>query len=178
MQTITELETDRLRLRQWQDRDHDPFALLNADARVMEFYPATLDRAASQAMVDRCQRLIAERGWGLWAVELKATQQFIGYVGLHIPGYELPFSPCVEVGWRLAYDHWGQGYATEAAKASLAFGFEQLKLATIVSFTAVQNTRSRAVMERLGMQQTGTFEHPSLPVNHPLRLHYLYQLRL
>jgi RimJ/RimL family protein N-acetyltransferase len=174
---LIEPETARLQLRQWRESDRFPFAQLNADPRVMEYFPATLDRASSDAMVDRCQALIAKQGWGFWAVELKEIGEFIGFVGLHRPTAELPFSPCVEVGWRLVYDYWGKGYATEAAKAALKVGFETLELVEIVSFTAVINQRSRAVMERLGMHEAAeTFEHPLVPVGHRLRQHCLYRL--
>jgi RimJ/RimL family protein N-acetyltransferase len=177
MTELIEFSTERLFLRQWRIADREPFAALNADQQVMEFFPAPLDRSASDAMVDRCQSLIAERGWGLWAVETRDTQDFIGFVGLHIPSADLPFSPCVEIGWRLAVQYWGQGFATEAAKGALRVGFELLGLSEIVSFTAVSNLRSRAVMERLGMQEAEeTFEHPSVPVNSPLRQHCLYRL--
>jgi RimJ/RimL family protein N-acetyltransferase len=174
---LIEFDTDRLSLRQWRDEDREPFARLNADLRVMEFFPSVLDRVASDAMVDRLQALIAERGWGLWAVETQTSKQFIGYVGLHIPKPDLPCSPCVEIGWRLAFEYWGKGYASEAAKGALKVGFEQLYLPEIVSFTATINHRSRAVMERLGMIQSAeTFEHPSIPVGHQLREHCLYRL--
>lgn len=143
----------------------------------MEFFPALLSRAESDAMADRCQSLIAERGWGFWAVESRNTGEFIGFVGLHTPAYELPFSPCVEVGWRLDAKHWGKGYATEAAGAAVRVGFEKLALSEIVSFASVTNVRSRAVMERLGMRDTGeTFEHPHVPVGSVLREHCLYQI--
>lgn len=177
MSKLIEPETERLQLRQWRPEDRAPFATLNADAQVMEFFPSTLDKATSDAMADRCQSLIAERGWGLWAVELKATGQFIGFVGLNIPAYELPFSPCVEIGWRLAKDFWGKGYATEAAKCALQVGFEQLELPEIVAFTTITNRRSRAVMERLGMELSPDyFDHPALAKDHPLLQHCLYRL--
>jgi RimJ/RimL family protein N-acetyltransferase len=185
MAELIEFETERLRLRQWIESDREPFARLNADPRVMEFLPSILDRAASDAMIvgvaspteNRIQTLIAERGWGLWAVESKQNQQFIGYVGLHIPTAELPFSPCVEVGWRLAFEYWGKGYATEAAQAALKVGFNRLELPEIVSFTTIDNHRSSAVMERLGMTRDAkTFEHPSIPVGYSLREHCLYRL--
>ncbi|AWH88937.1 GNAT family N-acetyltransferase [Limnobaculum parvum] len=172
-----ELDTQRLRLRQWQPKDRAPFAELNADPEVMKYFPTTLDRATSDAMADRCQSLIAERGWGLWAVELKSDGQFIGFVGLNIPTNELPFSPCVEISWRLANAFWGQGYATEAAKHVLQVGFEQLELPEIVAFTTIANQRSRAVMEKLGMTRTpDDFEHPALAEGHPLRKHCLYRI--
>lgn len=177
MAKLIEFETERLRLRQWLAADREPFAALNADPKVMAFFPAPLERADSDAMADRCQSLIAERGWGFWAAETKETNQFIGFVGLHIPIPELPFSPCVEVGWRLAYPYWGKGFATEAAKGALQVGFELLKLPEIVSFTTLLNLRSRAVMERLEMRETAEmFEHPHVPVGNPLRKHCLYRL--
>lgn len=128
-------------------------------------------------MVDRCESMIARNGWGFWAAELRGSGEFIGFVGLNDPTAPLPFAPCTEVGWRLAFEFWGRGLATEAAREALRFGFEQLGLEEIVSFTAVSNQRSRAVMERLGMSQSGTFEHPSVPAGSPLRLHWLYRLR-
>lgn len=172
-----ESATSRLLLRQWRPSDRAPFAALNADPRVMEFFPAPLTRVESDALADRCEAHIAERGWGVWAVERKATGEFIGFVGLHVPTAQLPFAPCTEVAWRLAFDHWGQGFATEAAREALRIGFEVLGLEEIVSFTAVSNRRSRAVMERLGMTESGRFEHPSVPVGSPLREHCLVRLR-
>ncbi|MDQ2693984.1 MAG: GNAT family N-acetyltransferase [Pseudomonadota bacterium] len=177
MAELIEFNTPRLRLHQWRATDRGPFAALNADPRVMEFFPATLDRAASDAMADRCQALIAVRGWGFWAVEIKDGGEFIGFVGLHDVPPELPFAPCVEIGWRLAFHQWGKGFASEAARGALRVGFEVLGLAQIVSFTSVRHCRSRAVMERLGMVETpGTFGHPLLPEGSPLRPHCLYRL--
>lgn len=177
MVDLAKLSTPRLLLRQWQPDDKEAFACLNADLRVMEFFPSCLDRAASDAMAERLQSLIADRGWGFWAVEIIGGAKFIGFVGLHIPTAELPFSPCVEIGWRLAFEHWGNGYATEAATAALQFGFESLNLPEIVSFTALQNNRSRSVMGKLNMRlDPNTFEHPSLPIGHALREHCLYRL--
>jgi RimJ/RimL family protein N-acetyltransferase len=177
MAELIELETERLWLRQWIESDREPFARLNADPRVMEFLPSILDRAASDAMVDLIQTKIIEKGWGFWAVESKQDQQFIGFVGLEIPKADLPFSPCVEIGWRLAFEYWGKGYATEAAKAALKFGFDRLELPEIVSFTTIDNHRSSAVMERLEMNRDAeTFEHSSLPPGHTLREHCLYRL--
>jgi RimJ/RimL family protein N-acetyltransferase len=174
---LVEPVTARLVLRQWRSSDRAPFAELNCDPRVMEFLPSRLTREESDAMADRFEALISERGWGFWAVESKTDGSFIGFVGLHVPAARLPFSPCTEVGWRLAFDHWGYGYATEAARAALRVGFETLGLDEIVSFTAVANRRSRAVMERLGMKQSGLFEHPGVPVGSPLREHCLYRAR-
>jgi RimJ/RimL family protein N-acetyltransferase len=143
----------------------------------MEFFPSLLTREESDTMADRCEALISERGWGFWAVEIRDGGSFIGFVGLHIPTAQLPFSPCTEVGWRLAFNYWGHGYATEAARAALRVGFESLGLEEVVSFTAVANRRSRAVMERLGMRESGVFEHPNVPVGNPLREHCLYRVR-
>lgn len=176
MVKLIEVETERLRLRQWRAADREPFAALNADAQVMEYFPATLSRAESDALAARCQAFIAERGWGLWAVETKKFE-FIGFVGLNIPNYELPFSPCVEVGWRLSRRYWGRGYATEAAREALRVGFERLGFEEIVSFTALANVRSRSVMQRIGMRDTGEiFNHPKIARHNPLCRHCLYRL--
>lgn len=172
-----ELRTERLWLRQWTEADHDAFAALNADPKVMEFFPAPLERTVSDELAKRSRSRIEERGWGLWAVETKRTGEFIGFVGLEEPAPELPCSPCVEIGWRLASSHWGQGLATEAARAALRVGFETVGLDGIVSFTSLGNLRSRAVMERLGMREdSSTFQHPRVPVGNPLREHCLYRL--
>lgn len=172
-----EITTERLRLRQWRPSDREPFAQLNADPIVMEFFPSTLTPEESNAVASRLQSQIAGQGWGLWAAEVVSSERFIGFIGLQVPSAPLPFAPCVEVGWRLAHEHWGKGYATEGARAALRVGFEQLKLEEIVSFTTVGNVRSRAVMERLHMRKSdATFEHPSVPEGNPLRTHCLYRL--
>ena len=171
-----EPQTRRLRLRQWIPADREPFAALDADPRVMQYFPATLTREESDAIPRRCQMLIEEGGWGFWAVEPKTTNEFIGFVGLHTPSAELPFYPCVEVGWRLAFRHWGKGYATEAAKAAVRVGFDLLGLKEVVAFTAAGNLRSRAVMERLAMRQSDAFEHPQVPRGSGLERHCLYRL--
>lgn len=173
---MAELNTPRLRLRQWKDIDYPVFARLNVDPDVMAYFPSVLDEDASNKLADRCRQLIEKNGWGLWAVELKGKNEFIGFVGLHEPIVELPFSPCVEVGWRLAKAYWGRGFATEAAKEVLNFGFMNLSLEEIVSFTTTSNKRSQAVMKRLGMDYNGAFDHPSLPKDSPLLKHYLYTL--
>src|SRR5690348_9808466 len=144
------IETDRLILRRWQSSDVEGFVRLNADSRVMEFFPATLSRAEAEALMSKIEKKIRQQGFGFWAAELKGTKNFIGFIGLNVPGYPLPFSPCVEIGWRLAFDYWGKGYAQEGARAALTFGFEKLRLEQIVSFTTVSNFRSRHVMERIG----------------------------
>ncbi|MGC1310272.1 MAG: GNAT family N-acetyltransferase [Phormidesmis sp.] len=177
MTKIYELETDRLRLRQWTEADKVPFAQLNADERVMKFFPRTLSRPESDALVERMQSEIAQRGWGWWAVEVKDQHRFIGFVGLNVPAADLPFNPCVETGWRLAFDAWGQGYATEAARTAVAFGFETLELAEIVAFTPLRNVRSQSVMRKLGMHRAEqTFMHPSVPDGSPVKEHCLYKL--
>ncbi len=174
-----DLRTERLLLRSWRDSDHEPFAALNADPRAMEFYPATLAREESDGLARAFQAAIEARGFGLWAVEAPGVAGFVGYVGLSVPSYETAFTPCVEIGWRLAPAYWGRGFATEAARAALRDGFGRLALAEVVSFTAVENQRSRRVMERLGMRRSPgeDFDHPLIPVDHPLRRHVLYRLR-
>jgi len=177
MNQIIELATKRLKLRQWCQEDWPSFATLNADPVVMEYYPNVLSTEESNAIAQKFQALIAERGWGFWAVETMDEKQFIGFVGLHKPTYQLPVTPCVEIGWRLAKQYWGKGYATEAAKASLAVAFGKLDLPEVYSFTSVTNKRSQAVMERLQMINTmRNFEHPMIPENSPLREHVLYRI--
>ena len=177
MTTVIEFETTRLRLRQWLVPDREPFAAMNADHRVMEFFPALIAREASDASIDTWQAQLIERGWSNWAAEIRDTGELIGYVGLTVPRRQLPFSPCVEIGWRLAWEHWGKGYATEAAQGALTIAFERLFLPEIVSFTALGNHRSRAVMERIGMHNSGEdFEHPGVPECSALRMHCLYRL--
>jgi len=174
-----ELRTPRLLLRLWSPADLEPFARVNADPRVMEHLPGALSREQSDALAARIATHFTERGFGLWALELPGVAPFVGFVGLAVPRFEAAFTPCVEVGWRLAAEHWGRGYASEAARAALAFGFERLGLSEIVSFTVPANQRSRAVMERIGMTRdpADDFEHPSLPPGHPLRQHVLYRIR-
>jgi len=172
-----EFDTPRLRLRRWRDADRAPFAAMNADPVVMEFFPALQTRESSDAAIAAWEAQFDERGWSNWAVERRDTGEFIGFVGLSVPRRALPFSPCVEVGWRLARDHWGRGFATEAARGALRVGFERVGLEEIVSFTALANRRSRAVMERIGMADTRRdFEHPGVPEGHALRPHCLYRL--
>ncbi len=152
---------------------------MNADPQVMEFFPRPLESAESDAAVGRIRDHFARHGFGLWAVEVPGVADFIGFVGLAIPRFEAHFTPCVEIGWRLAREHWGRGYATEAARAVLEFGFRDLDLDEIVSFTTAANVRSRAVMERIGMTRSpeDDFEHPALAEGHPLRRHVLYRTR-
>ena len=174
---IHELETKRIKLRQWQEQDLPVFATLNADPQVMEYFPEPLSQEQSNKLARRCESLITQNGWGFWAVELKQSKEFIGFLGLHKPQSNLPFSPCVEIGWRLLKDHWGNGYATEASGVALRFAFNELALDEVVSYTTVSNTRSRAVMERLGFYDTKqNFAHPDLPKEHHLAEHVLYKI--
>jgi RimJ/RimL family protein N-acetyltransferase len=172
------LTTERLVLRGWRASDRSPFAAMGADPRVMRFLGPTLSRAASDALVDRIEAHFAESGFGLWALEAPGVAEYIGFVGLSTARFAAPFTPCVEIAWRLAAEHWGRGYATEAARAALRFGFEQLALAEIVAFTTRENRPSRAVMERSGMacDPRDDFEHPALAPGDPLRPHVLYRL--
>jgi RimJ/RimL family protein N-acetyltransferase len=172
------LFTKRLRLRGWRDSDLEPFADLNADPCVMQFYPRPLDRAQSDALAGRIRAKLTARGFGLWAVEAPDVAPFLGYVGLAEPAFGSHFTPCVEIGWRLAYRYWEQGYATEAASAALDHAFDALGLSEVVSFAAQDHRRSRRVMERLGMSYSACddFEHPDIPVGHPLRPQVLYRL--
>lgn len=175
---VPELRTERLLLRGWRSEDGEPFARLNTDPAVVEYLPGALSRAESDAMVARVEAGWAEHGFGLWAVEVPGVAPFVGYVGLSAARFAAPFTPAVEVGWRLAAPAWGHGYATEGGRASLRFGFEHHALPEIVSFTARGNTRSRRVMGRLGMRHdpAGDFEHPNVPAGSPLRPHVLYRL--
>jgi RimJ/RimL family protein N-acetyltransferase len=175
---IPVLRTERLLLRGWRPEDRVPFAQLNADPEVMRYFPATLDRSESDALADRIDTHWRVHGFGLWAVERREEGDFLGFVGLAEPAFSAPFTPCVEIGWRLARRAWGAGYATEAARAALRFGFLDCRLEEIVSFTVVANARSRSVMERLGMVRApgDDFEHPFVPPGHPLRGHVLYRL--
>jgi RimJ/RimL family protein N-acetyltransferase len=176
------LTTERLILRQWQDADRNVFARLNADPVVREFFPGVQTREESDADAGRIHKAIEERGWGFWAVEVRGGASFIGFVGLSRPGFEAHFTspkaPCVEIGWRLAQEHWRNGYASEAANACLRFGFEKLTLQEIVAFTVPSNERSRAVMTRIGMSRdpADDFDHPNLEPGHPLRRHVLYRI--
>jgi len=172
------LRTSRLLLRPWREADLPAFAALNADPIVMEHFPSVLDRALSDSLAARIQAHFDRHGFGLWAVELPEVADFIGFVGLAVPSFTAHFTPCVEVGWRLARRYWGAGYATEGARAALDFGFARAGLAEIVSFTVPDNHRSLAVMERLGMTHDSRedFEHPALPEGHRLRRHLLYRM--
>jgi len=169
------IRTARLLLRRWAPEDREPFAAINADPRVSEFLPTPLSREQSDAFIDRIEVHFDQRGYGLWAVEIPGVTTLAGFIGLST----LPFLPAPEVGWRLGPAYWGGGYATEGARATLAFGFETVGLDEIVSVTALDNIRSRRVMEKLGMSRdpSDDFDHPLLPEGHPLRNHVMYRIR-
>lgn len=173
---MTTLETSRLRLRPWRFGDRRPFAALCADPEVMKYFPAPLSTEESARLVARFSAGIEERGWGFWVVERREDHHFIGMVGLNPTEDDLPFARQVEVGWRLARQFWGQGYATEAARACVDFAFTVLKEPSLVAFTTVTNLPSQAVMSRLGMTPGGFFDHPRLPKAHPLRPHIWFGL--
>jgi RimJ/RimL family protein N-acetyltransferase len=170
--------TQRLLLREWRESDRPPFAALNGDPRVMQFMPGALSREESDLLADRIQDHFTERGFGPYAAELRTTGEFIGFIGLSVPGFQAKFTPCVEIGWRLAFQHWNRGLATEGARKVLYYGFEALMFNEIFSFTVPSNVRSRRVMENIGMAHdpASNFDHPSLPEGHSLRRHVLYRL--
>jgi RimJ/RimL family protein N-acetyltransferase len=172
-------QTNRLILRHWRQPDREAFSRLNADPLVMEFMPALLSREESDRMVDRMEEHFREHGFGLCAAELRQDHSFVGFIGLSVPAFQTTFTPCVEIGWRLSADRWGQGLATEGARAIMRYAFEIVGLAEVVSFTAPGNERSRRVMEKLGMTRNPAddFDHPRLPEGHPMRRHVLYRLQ-
>jgi RimJ/RimL family protein N-acetyltransferase len=172
------LKTERLILRRWRHRDREPFAAMNADPEVIRYFPNALTAEESDAFIDRIEAGLDERGFGLWALEIAETGQFIGFTGLGVPRFEAHFTPAVEIAWRLARSHWGHGYASEAARRSLAVAFEELGLAEVVSFTTRSNVRSQRVMERIGMTHdpADDFDHPGLDEGHPLRPHVLWRI--
>ena len=173
------LRTDRLLLRQWLPTDRPLLAEINADPRVMEFFPCPLSRCESDQMVERIEAHFDKHGFGLWAAEIPGIAPLIGFVGLNVPRFEAPFTPCIEIGWRLAAIHWNRGYATEGARAVLNFAFGPLEVDEIVAFTVPHNVRSRRVMEKLGMKYSASedFYHPLVAEGHPLRKHVLYRLK-
>jgi RimJ/RimL family protein N-acetyltransferase len=176
---MTQLVTDRLFLRRWREADREAFARINADPRVMEFYPSPLTREESDAMIDRYDGHFTQHGFGPWAVELRATNEMIGYIGLKYARFEAAFTPAVEIGWRLTPEHWGSGLATEGAAAALRDGFGTVGLHEIVAFATLANLRSQRVMHKLGMTHDPRedFDHPQLPQGHHLRRHVLFRLR-
>ncbi len=173
------IQTSRLILRQWSSDDLESLAKLNADPRVMEYFPSTLTREASNALLKSAYTHIEKYGWGKWAVTLIETGEFIGRIGLEEIDFQASFSPNIELGYRLGFEHWGKGYASEGAKAALEYGFNQLNLKEIVAFTPIQNLRSQLVMKRIGMHNNPShnFDHPKLAEEHPLKKHVLYRLR-
>ena len=174
---MSRLLTERLELRRWRPADRAPFARLNGDPRVMEYFPALLTPAESNRMVELIEAHFNRHGFGMWAAELRSTGEFTGFIGLNIPTFDAPFTPCVEIGWRLDPEFWGKGIATEGARAVLDHAFSVLALPEIVAFTVPANRRSRRVMEKLAMTHdpAGDFDHPRLPEGHPLRRHVLYR---
>jgi len=174
----TVLTTPRLVLRLWRPSDRAPFAAMNADAAVMAWFPARLTAAESDGLADAIEAHHRTHGFGLWALEIPGVAPFAGYVGLSVPGFAAPFTPCVEIGWRLASQHWGQGYATEAALASARHAFDDAGIGELVSFTTPQNHRSQAVMRRIGMTHdpADDFDHPRFPLGHRLSRHILYRM--
>jgi ribosomal-protein-alanine N-acetyltransferase len=172
------MRTERLLMRRWQPADREPFAAMNADPEVMAHFPAALDRAASDAFVDRIEAGFEAHGFGLWALQRLDTGEFVGFTGLSICRFQARFTPAVEIGWRLSRSAWGHGFATEAARQALRVGFQEHGLAEIVSFTATGNAASQAVMRRLGMRRDPAedFDHPAVPPGHRVRRHVLYRL--
>jgi RimJ/RimL family protein N-acetyltransferase len=171
-----EMQTARLLMRRWRESDRAPYAAMNADPEVMRYFPAVMDRATSDASVDRIERLFDEQGFGLWALETLADGSFVGFTGLNPMPDGVPGAGGMEVGWRLVSAAWGNGYATESARAALAVAFDGLHLDEIWSMTAVLNLPSQRVMQRLGMTLHGHFEHPRVPEGHPVRPHVVYHL--
>ena len=172
------IETQRLILRTWHDDDAEIFAKINQDPKVIEFLRGPMSLEEAKTFMEGTNRHINAHGFGLFAATLKETKQLIGFIGLNIPGFEAPFTPCVEIGWRLAHQYWGKGYAHEGAKAVLKFGFEKFDLKEIVAFTAINNIRSTRVMEKIGMQRDleGDFAHPKIATDHKLSQHMLYRI--
>jgi ribosomal-protein-alanine N-acetyltransferase len=176
--TAQPIRSERLILRRWREADLAPFAAMNGDPLTMRFMPSVMTAAESEALIGRFEEHHRLHGFGVWAVEAPGVAPFIGYIGLQRVGFDAPFTPAVEIGWRLAPAYWGKGYATEGANAALRFGFEDLNLDQIVSFTVPANKPSWSVMQRLGMTRDPAedFDHPRLPVGHALRRHVLYRM--
>ena len=173
----TSLTSKRITLRQWQADDLPAFAKMSASDAVMEYFPSPLSKDQSDQVAAKIKEKIARNGFGFWAMELNETGEFCGFVGLNIPEPELPFGPCLEIGWRLAEEFWGKGLATEGGRLALAFGFDHLNADEIVSFTTLNNQKSQAVMKRLDFEfENETFMHPALEDGHPLKKHVLYRL--
>src|SRR6185436_18443681 len=173
------LETDRLLLRRWKLSDREPFAEMNADPRVMEFFPDCLTREESDRLIESIETHVDNHGFGLFAAELKAEAKLIGFIGLHVAGFQAHFTPCVEIGWRIGAQYWAKGLAPEGSRAVIRFAFDRLKLESLVSFTVPENTAARQLMEKLGMtcDPKDDFDHPKLPVGHRLKRNVLYRLK-
>ncbi|NGX42165.1 MAG: hypothetical protein K940chlam7_00442 [Chlamydiae bacterium] len=173
------LKTERLILRLWKQEDLSEFAKMNADKRVMEFFPSALSEEESNSLADKIQKELKEKDYGLWAVEVKGGASFIGFVGLHYQDFTAPFTPCIEIGWRLTLEHQGKGHAFEAASKVIEYAFKELKLEELVSFTTIKNLRSIKLMKKLGMTHDpqDDFDHSKLPEGHPLRPHVLFRLK-
>jgi RimJ/RimL family protein N-acetyltransferase len=173
-----ELHTRRCILRQWKDADLAPWAAMNADPAVRRYFPNLLDTEQAAAEAGRCREAIAQRGWGMWALEIPGEFSFAGFVGLNVPHYDAPFVPALEIGWRLARTAWGRGLASEAARAALDFAFARLQAQEVIAITVPGNEASRRVMQRLGMvhDPAGEFDHPRIQAGHPLRRHVLYRV--
>lgn len=173
------IKTERLILRKWHEADHASFINMNRDPIVMQYFPKLYKAEESLWLIEKSNKQIDELGYGLFACEIAETKIFIGFVGLNVPSFQSHFTPCVEIGWRLASPYWGKGYATEAAQEVLNLGFKNFNLKEIVSFTVPQNQSLRRVMTKIGMKQdlNGSFYHPNLPRNHPFSLHVLYRIQ-
>jgi ribosomal-protein-alanine N-acetyltransferase len=176
---IPTIETPRLILRDWRDEDVEAWVKLNADARVTEFFPKAYTRELSEAGAAAIRAQLSRDGFGWWALEMRGGPPFIGSIALQAVPFQAPFTPANEIGWRLAAEHWGRGYATEGARAALEFAFNELKWPEVVAFTTASNVRSQRVMERLGMTHDSNddFDHPKVEERHPLRRHLLYRIR-
>lgn len=170
------IQTERLILREWIPADQVLYIAMNRDESVMEFFPSVLTAEQSLDHIEKINGLIKTAGYGLFAVERKEDKAFIGFTGFSHPRFEAVFTPCVEIGWRIARQYWNKGFATEAAKACIDFGFEKMGWKDIYSFTSVLNTRSENVMKKIGMLKEGEFDHPLLADGHPLQKHVLYKI--
>ncbi len=169
-------ESSRLVFRDWRPHDRIDFRAMNRDPRVMAFFTKTLNDQETDAFYQVIQDEFTQLGYGLFAVETQEDGQFIGFIGFHRAIFPAAFTPCLEIGWRLKHDVWGQGLATEGALACLRYGFEQLEINDIYSFTSKINTRSERVMQKIGLTKIAEFQHPSIAAGHPLRDHVLYHI--
>jgi ribosomal-protein-alanine N-acetyltransferase len=170
------ITTNRLKLRHWRDEDTEPFSQLNKDPEVMRFFPCIQNAEETLAQIGRIKKHFRDYNYGLYAIERIDNGQFIGFTGFTHPNFQSFFTPCVEIGWRLSKENWGRGFATEAAKACLYYGFAELGFKEIYSFTAFVNIPSMNVMQKAGLKMAGEFEHPSLPDGHRLKNHVLYKI--